>query len=93
MSQRPILEKKKDRLIRSLDNTPPAYIDLIDYVKMRTRCTTGMAKKVILAGSLMVDSHPIGYKLHDGDRKELHPYVDAKFRDRITIVNKVKKDD
>jgi hypothetical protein len=96
MSSRPTVEKKKRRLIRSLRNTPPTHIDLIDYVKLRTRCTTGMAQKVILSGSIMVDSHPIGFKWEGkggNARKVLHPYVDAKFRDRITFVNKVDSDD
>lgn len=91
MSKRPPVEKKKERLIKSLRNTPPAWIDLIDYVKLRTRCTTGMARKVILSGALKVDSHPVGFKweadpMRPGSTiKVLYPYLDAKHRGNITI--------
>lgn len=91
MSKRPIIEKKKARLIRSLNNTPPAWIDLIDYVKLRTRCTTGTAKKILLSGALKIDSHPVGFKweadpMRQGEViKVLYPYLDAKHRGNILI--------
>lgn len=67
-------------------NTPPAYIDLIEYVKVRTRCTTTMAKRVLMSGALRVDSHPVGFKILDrSGKKELDPYLPAEYRHRITI--------
>lgn len=69
---------------RSLRNTPPAYIDLIDYVKLRTRCSTSTAKRVLLAGALMVDSHPVGFKYYR-DQKVLDPYLPAEHRDKIVV--------
>lgn len=67
---------------KALRNTPPGYIDLIEFVKIRTHCTTGMAKTVLLAGVLRVDSHPVGYRWISG-RKELDPYLPAKHRGQI----------
>ncbi len=87
MSHRPIIEKKKRRLVKSLRNTPPAWIDLIDYLKLRTRCTTGKAKAALMAGVLYVDSHPIGYKWEKNQYGEsvkvLDPYVPAHLRGQI----------
>lgn len=77
--------KRQRRVLNTLANTPPAYIDLIDYVKMRTRCSTVMAKKVLLAGALRVDSHPVGYKLHKNGAKELDPFLPAHLQDRIVV--------
>lgn len=84
-------EKKKRRVLHALRQTPPAYIDLIDYIKLRTRCTTGMAKKVILAGALMVDDTVVGYvhvedpAVPGGKRKQLVTRVPAELRERIEV--------
>lgn len=82
--------------MRKMTTSPPAVIDLIEYVKFRTRCTTGMAIKVIMSDALMVDSHPIGYKwqmnaVQGRNVKVLDRYVPEEFRDRIRIVNNLDK--
>lgn len=79
-----LVEKKKRRLIKSLRNTPPGYVDLVEYVRLRSRCSRGMAKRVILSGALTVDSHTVGFKTIDG-RKVLDQCIPAKYRNDIVI--------
>lgn len=63
----------------------PAYIDLIQWVKMRSNISTGLARKVILAGTLRVDSHTIGVvKTERG--KVFQQFVPAELRGRIQVI-------
>lgn len=63
MSRRNTLEnKQKRRLLKALRQTPEAQVDLIAWVRQRTRCTAGTARKVLYSGVLVVDSHPIGFE-------------------------------
>lgn len=83
-------EKAARKISKALRNTPPSYIDLVAYVKDRTKCSTTTAKKVLLSGALRVDSHPVGFKwandpLTGNAVKILNPYLDAKHRDSIVI--------
>lgn len=92
MSARNTLEaKKRRRVIKALRITPPAVIDLIDYVKVRTRCTTSTAEAVLLSGALKVDSHVVGRKtVIDPLGKEqlvVNRYLPAKFRKDIQIIS------
>ena len=61
------------------------YLDLVQYVKSRTRCSTGVAKKAILFGCLTIDGKVIGvdYDRHGGSH--LSPLIPADLRDRIEI--------
>jgi len=57
-----------------------------------------MARKVILNDSLMVDSHPVGYKwmmneVQGRNVKVIDQYISDEYRDQIRIVNNAKKDD
>lgn len=85
------VEKKKRKVLKALRETPPAFIDLVDYVKLRTRCTTGMAQKVIMSGALMVDETVVGFVHVDdpaspgGKRKVLMRRLPASLRERIVI--------
>lgn len=82
------VERKRRKVLKALRNTPPGYIDLIEYVKLRTRCTTSMAKKVILSGALKVDSHPVGFKWEGqggNAQKVLYPYLESKHRGKIVV--------
>jgi len=84
------LERAARRVAKKLRATPPESIDLIDYVKFRTRCTTGMARKVLLSGALRVDSHPVGFKwvpnpMTGESMKVIDQYIDAKHRGSIRI--------
>lgn len=94
MSQKNSRENKKRRkVLKSLRAPLPAYIDLIDYVKVRTRCTTATAQKVCLSGALMVDSHPVGYKWEKRGKesvKVLDPYLPA---DKYSSLRVVKPKD
>lgn len=83
-------ERAARRVAKLLRATPPEWIDLIDYVKFRTRCTTGMARKVLMSGALRVDSHPVGFKwvndpMTGESVKVLDQYIDAKHRSHITV--------
>ena len=80
--------KRQRRLLKSLRNTPPAYIDLREWIQMRVKCSKRTAEKVLLAGGLRVDSHPVGYKwandpVTGNAVRVLDPYLPAHFRDRI----------
>lgn len=61
MAKRPILNKKVAKVRKAMRRTPPAYIDLVAWLKDRRYAqTTGEAEQIILDGRLRVDSHPIG---------------------------------
>lgn len=84
------LERSARRVAKKLRATPQEWIDLVDYVKFRTRCTSGMARKVLMSGALRVDSHPVGFKwvkdpLTDESVKVLDQYIDAKHRPNIVV--------
>ena len=82
--------KKRRKLLKNLRTPLPRHIDLIDYVRTRTRCTRRTAEQVLLSGALRVDSHPVGFKWEkgrDGEvRKQLYPYLPAEKYDRLQIV-------
>lgn len=94
MSARSLAAKRKRKLLKGLRNTPPAFIDLTDWIKLRVNCSRSMAERILLADGLKVDSHPVGYKwekdpLGGGMVKVLDPFLKAEFRDRI-VISKVK---
>lgn len=78
-------EKRRRQFQRALKVPLPGYIDLIQWVKLRSRVTTGDAIRLILAGVLHVDSHVIGMQ-EIGPRKVLQRFVPADYRGRIRIV-------
>lgn len=66
MSHRPIIDKKIAKLGKLLRRTsPPAYIDLVQWLKDRRYAqTTGEAERIILAGRVKSESHTLGiYKV------------------------------
>lgn len=75
---------KRHRIARALREPLPTYIDLVDYVQFRTRCSRTMAIKVILSGALTVDGEPVGYILFK-DRKVLSPFLPAGQRSKIVV--------
>lgn len=84
-------EKRRRRINRSIrKGRLPAYINLIDWIKLRVRCTTGQAKRALLAGALRVDSHPVGVKTVKDylgkDVTVVDPFLPAEFRNRIVVV-------
>lgn len=81
--------KAQRRLQKSIRIGLPAYIDLIEYVKDRTHCTSGTAEKLLLRGTLMVDSHPVGFKwkkINGKNQRVLDRYLPAEHRTKIRVV-------
>jgi hypothetical protein len=98
VSHRPIEEKRKRRLLKGLRNTPPAFVDLRQWIRLRVNCSNRMAERILLAEGLKVDSHPVGYKWEKDPLqragkmiKVLDPFLPVEYRDRIVIA-KVKVD-
>lgn len=61
MAKRPINAKRAARVRKLLRNELPAYIDLIDWLKVRRYAsTTGEAEKMILDGRVRSESHKLG---------------------------------
>lgn len=88
MSHRPIAEKQARRLRKSITKgTLPRRVDLVQWVKMRSSCSTGQARRLIMSGALRVDSHPVGYKLLKNDFKMFDPLIDADIAKRIQIID------
>lgn len=88
MSQRKNKAKYRERKAR---RTPlESRIDLVEWVRVRSHMSRGRARKVIMAGSLKVDSHIIGYKqakLIDGGGIKVPEFlVPAEWRGRIEVV-------
>lgn len=64
MSHRPIEQKKINKLRRQLQQnagSPPAFIDLVDWLQMHRHAdTAGQARAIILAGRVKSESHTLG---------------------------------
>lgn len=91
MSRRNTLEAKRERrALRALKKGKvETHIDLIEWVRMRARMSRTRAQSVILAGSLTVDSHPIGFIEVKGLREPLkipQLRVPSDYRGRIQVV-------
>jgi len=58
MSRRNTLEVKRQRRVRRslVKGRLPAYVDLVQWIKLRSNVTTPTAVRLILAGVLRVDS-------------------------------------
>lgn len=86
--------KKKRKLLKGLRNTPPSFIDLTEWIRLRVNCSRRMAERILLAEGLKVESHPVGFKWErdplTGDMiKVLDVLLPARYRNEITI-SKVK---
>lgn len=80
-------ERRRQERLKSKVKAPlTSYIDLIGYVKLRSRVSTGMAKKVLLSGALKVNTNPVGFKYDKRGKKHLDPCIDAKWRDDLVVV-------
>lgn len=90
MAKRPSQDKKIRRLRKALRRTPPAYIDLVDWLQMHGHAdTAGQARDIILAGRVKRDSHTLGVEeltLPDSStHKIVSPRVLAENRKYITV--------
>lgn len=62
MARRPVAQKQMRRLRKAVGRrTPPAYIDLIDWLQTRRHAqTTGQAVRLLEDGKVMSESHVVG---------------------------------
>lgn len=61
MSHRPLLTKKANRLRKAFRQSPPAYINLIDWLMDHGHANTKrQAKDILLAGRVRSESHVLG---------------------------------
>jgi hypothetical protein len=95
VAKRSITGKKLRRLRKSLRRSLPAYIDLIQWLKLRRYAqTTGQAEDIILAGLVVSESHTLGIaevdvRSPDGKlqkREVVAPLVPAERRDTLRVL-------
>ncbi len=88
MSARHSEEKAIRRLRKALRQTPECWIDLVQWLKDRRHAqTTGEAKRLLLAGKVKVESHPVGRVTLKNGEHILSPYIGARFRKDIRFVH------
>ncbi len=89
MSKRPVQAKKIRRLEKLLRRTPPAFIDLVQWLKLRGHAqTTGGAYRLMAEGKVLAGDHVIGRErvAHEGEIGWLpSPRVEARHRDQLRI--------
>lgn len=90
MSHRPTSRKRVASLRKALRRTPDAYIDLIQWLKLRGYAqTTGEAKRLLTDGKVRSDSHPVGrtrIQLTEEDHIWLPDrFVPARLRDTLIV--------
>lgn len=95
MARRPTKQKQLRRLRKALRRTPPAYIDLIDWLKTRRHAqTSGQALTMLADGRVMSESHVVGRRREivrkpDGKEAEVwvaDPRVPAKLRNTLRVI-------
>lgn len=95
MAHRPILQKRVRRMRKALRQTPPTFIDLIQWLKLHGHAqTTGEAKRLILAKRVKSESHVLGIEKQPqivGNKVEeidvVNPYVPAHVRPTLRVVS------
>lgn len=84
-------EKKLRTLRRALrKGRLPAYIDLTQWLRDRNYCqTVGAARRMILAGHVKSESHPLGVAIREDDDgnkfRVFEPRVSAALRPTIRV--------
>lgn len=91
MSHRPIEKKKVARLRKLLRRTPPARINLVEWLKDRRYArTTGEAHRLLLDGKVKSESHPVGtafeYDKEGRRHKVVAPLVSAELRKTLQVL-------
>ncbi len=83
---KPVAKKHRRvwRQFKKASTQVPAYIDLVQWIKLRRNLTTGECHRLLRAGVLRVDSHKLGYKEVDGV-KYPDQFVPAHLNTRITV--------
>ncbi len=68
----------------------PAYVDLVEWIRMRYPMSRGRARAVLLAGALQVDSHVVGraeVTRPDGTKQTVvDRHIASSLCDHITVV-------
>lgn len=63
MARRPITQKKLRKLRKLMRSTPETFIDPVQWLKDRGYAqTSGEARRIVLDGRLMSESHKVGIK-------------------------------
>lgn len=95
MARRPIIGKKLNRLRKQLRVSPPAFLDLVQWLKdHRYAQTTGQANRLILAGKVRHGSHVIGIRKVDSQEPTgevvqvdtVYPYVPSEWRGELIVL-------
>lgn len=95
MAHRPILVKKLNRLRKSMHVSPPAFMDLVAWLKdHRHAQTTGAAHRLILAGKVRHGSHKVGIRYEEAldangeiDRiPVVYPYLPSEWRSELIVL-------
>lgn len=75
MSKRPREEKKIRKLEKALRRTPPARIDLVEWLKRHKHAqTSGEARKLLTDGRVRIGSHVVGrVEIETSSGKEFFP--------------------
>ncbi len=89
MAKRPVQAKKIRRLEKLMRRTPPAFIDLVQWLKLRGHArTTGAAYRLMAEGKVLSGDHVIGRErvVHEGEVGWLpSPRVEARHRDHLRV--------
>lgn len=97
MSKRPITEKQVHRVRKMVRQTPPALIDLVQWLQAHGHAdNAGQARAIIAAGRVQSESHPLGREEieehkglglpgHGAQRYFGNPRVPASLRDTIVV--------
>jgi hypothetical protein len=94
MAHRRLNDKKANRLRGALTNTPPLYIDLVEYLVDNhrvgfRRLTKTKARQLLLDGKVKVGSHTVGrIEVEVAGKKKwvLNPYLPSHQRSEIMVV-------
>jgi hypothetical protein len=88
VSRRNSLESKRARREATASRGDlPGRTDLVAWVKMRHRCSTTKAMKIILTGCLKVDSHIVGRKELPNGATILDRFIPSHLARRIVVVD------
>lgn len=61
-------------------------IDLVKWIKMRRRVSSGMARKIILSGAIQLDGEPVGFVTDVVGVKRLAPFIPAEHAADLQVV-------
>ena len=102
MAHRPIKGKQVRKMRKALRQSPPAFMDLIDWLKDHRHVqTSGAARKLLVEGKVRHGSHVVGRMqvpvifngepvLDDEGRPKMenvaYPYVPSAFRSELIVL-------